>query len=49
MHTVLIRKPQSKRSLGKPRYRGEDDDGDGKMDFSKIGCEVVSCIDLTSE
>ena len=37
MHTVLVGKPENKRSLGRPRRTWEDNI---KMDLREVGCET---------
>jgi len=38
VYRVLVRKPEGKRSLGRPRCRWEDNI---KMDFQELGCGVM--------
>jgi hypothetical protein len=39
-YRILIRKPEGKRPLGRPRYRWGDN---SRMDCREIGWEVVDC------
>ena len=39
-------KPEGKRSLGRPRHRGEDNI---KMDLQEVGCEGVDWIDVAQD
>ena len=43
-YRVLVGKPQSKRSLGRPKRRWEDNI---KMDFREVGCDPTDWIALT--
>ena len=40
---VLVRKPEGKRPLGRPRHRWEDNI---KMDFQEVGCRGLDWIKL---
>ena len=42
-YRVLVRKPESKRPLGRPRCRWEDDI---KMDLREVGCDPRDWIAL---
>jgi hypothetical protein len=46
IYRILVRKPQVKRSLGKPRYRCEDKI---KINFQKIGFWDRKWIELTQD
>ena len=41
MHRVLVGKPESKRPLGRPRHRWEDNI---RMDLREVGCDTGDCI-----
>jgi hypothetical protein len=43
VYRVLVRKPEGKRPLGRPRRRWEDNI---KMDLQEMGCGVVEWIEL---
>jgi hypothetical protein len=43
VHRVLVRKPEGKRPLGRPRRRWEDNI---KMDLPEVGCGGMDWIDL---
>jgi hypothetical protein len=43
---VLVRKPEGKRPLGRPRRRWEDNI---KMDLQKVGCGDMDWIELAEE
>jgi len=43
IYRVLLRKPEGKRPLGRPRHRWE---GNIKMDLQKAGCGGVDCNEL---
>jgi len=43
VYSVLVWKPEGKRSLGRPRRKWEDNI---KMDLQNAECEVMDCIDL---
>jgi hypothetical protein len=45
-HKRLVRKPERKRPLGRPRHRGEDS---MKMDIRKIDWQVVVWIHLAQD
>jgi len=36
VYRILVRKPEGKRALGRPRRRWEDNN---KMDLQEVGCE----------
>jgi hypothetical protein len=44
-YRVLVRKPEGKRPLGRPRQRGEDI----RMDLREIGWEFVDCIHVVQD
>jgi hypothetical protein len=46
MCRVLVRKPEGKRPLGRPRRRWEDNI---KMNLQEVGCGVMDWIDLTQD
>ena len=46
MHKVLVRKPEGKRPLGRPRSRWEDNI---KMDLQEVGCGGMEWIDLAQD
>jgi hypothetical protein len=41
-YRVLVRRPEGKRPLGRPRHRWED----SKIYHQKVGWEDMACIDL---
>jgi len=43
VYSVLVGKPEGKRSLGRPRRRWEDNI---KMDFREVGCGGMDSIEL---
>jgi hypothetical protein len=43
IYRVLLRKPEGKRPMGRPRYRWEDSI---KMDLQEVGCGVMDLIEL---
>jgi len=43
LYTVLVRKPEGKRPVGRPRRRWEDN---MKMDLQEVGCGSIVGIDL---
>jgi len=45
-YRVLVRKPEGKRPLGRPRRRWEDNI---KMDLLEVGCKGMNWIDLTHD
>jgi hypothetical protein len=46
VYRVLVGKPDSKRPLGKPRRRWEDNI---KMDLQEVGCEGMDWIELAQD
>ena len=46
LHRVLVRKPEGKRPLGRPRCRWEDNI---KMDLQEVGCRGVDWIELAQD
>ena len=46
VHRVLVRKPEGKRPLGRPRGRWEDNI---KMDLQEVGCRSVDWIELAQD
>ena len=44
--TVLVGKPESKRHLGRPKLRWEDNI---KMDLREVGCDAGDWIDLAQD
>ena len=46
VHTVLVGKPEGKRTLGRPRRRWEDYT---KMDLQEEACEGVDWIDVAQD
>jgi len=43
VYRVLVRKPEGRRPLGRPRHRWEDNI---KMDLQEVGCVGMGCMDL---
>jgi hypothetical protein len=43
VYRLLVGKPEGKRSLGRPRFRWEDNIN---MDFQEVGCEGMDWIRL---
>jgi hypothetical protein len=46
MYRVLVREPEGKRPVGRPRRRWDDNI---KMDLQEVGCEVVDWIELAQD
>jgi hypothetical protein len=46
VYGVLVRKPEGKRPLGRPRHRWKDNI---KMDIQDVGCEGMDLIDVTQD
>ena len=46
VYRVLVRKPEGKRPLGRPRRRWEDNI---KMDLKEVGCGGMDWIDLAQD
>ena len=46
MYRVLVRKPEGKRTLGRPRRRWEDNI---KMDLQEVGCVGMEWIELAQD
>jgi hypothetical protein len=46
VYRVLVRKPERKRPLGRPRRRWEDS---MKMDLQEVGCGGMDWIDLAQD
>jgi hypothetical protein len=46
LYRVLVGKPEAKRSLGRPRRRGEDNI---KMNLQVVGCEGMEWIELAQD
>jgi hypothetical protein len=46
VYRVLVRKPEGKRPLGRPRRRLKDNI---KMDLQEMGCEVMDWIELAQD
>jgi hypothetical protein len=46
VYRVLMRKPEGKRPLGRPRRRWEDNI---KTDIQEVGCEVMDWIELAQD
>jgi hypothetical protein len=46
MRKILVRNPEGKRPLGRPRYRCLDSN---KIDLREIGCSDVDWIDLSQD
>ena len=47
MYRVLVRKPEGKRPLGRPRHRWEDNNN--KMDLREVGCGGRDWFDLAHD
>ena len=43
---ILVRKPEGKRPLGRPRHRWDDDIN---MDLQEVGCGGMDWIDLAQD
>ena len=46
LHRVLVRNPEAKRPLGRPRRKWEDNI---KMDLQEVRCGGIDWIDLTQD
>jgi hypothetical protein len=46
VYRILVRKPERKRPLGRPRRRWEDNI---KMDRQEVGCGVVDWVELAQD
>ena len=46
VYKVLVRKPEGKRPLGRPRHRREDNI---KMDLQEVGCGYMDWIELAQD
>ena len=46
VYRVLVRKPEGKRPLGRPRHRWEDNI---KMDLQEVGCGFMYWIELAQD
>jgi hypothetical protein len=46
VYRVLVRKPEGKRPLGRPRHRWKDNI---KLDLQDVGCEGMDWIDVTQD
>jgi hypothetical protein len=46
VHWDLLRKPEGKRSLGRPRRRWEDNI---KMELQNLGCGAMECLELAQD
>ena len=46
VYSILVRKPEGKRPLGRPRRRWEYNI---KMDLQEVGCGVMDWIDLAQD
>ena len=46
VYRVLVRKPQGKRPLGRPRRRWGDNI---KMDLQEVGCGIMGWIELAQD
>jgi len=46
MYRVLVRKPEGKRPMGRPRHRWEDNT---KMDLQEVGCGGMDWIELAQD
>jgi hypothetical protein len=46
VYRFLVRKPEGKRPLGRPRSRWEDNI---RMDLKEVGCGTMDCIELAQD
>jgi len=46
VYSLLLKKPEIKRPLGRPRRRWE---GNIKMDLQEVGCEGMDWIDVAQD
>jgi hypothetical protein len=46
VYRVLVGKPEGRRSLGRPRYRWEDNI---RMNLREVGCECVDWMELAQD
>ena len=46
LYVVLVRRPEGKRPLGRPRHRWEDNI---KMDLQEVGCVGLDWIELAHD
>jgi len=46
VYMILVRKPEGKRPLGRPRHRWDDDIN---MDLQEVGCGGMDWIDLAQD
>jgi hypothetical protein len=46
VYRVLIRKPEGRRPLGRPRHRWENNI---TMDLREVGCGCVDCMELDQD
>jgi hypothetical protein len=46
IYRILVRKPEGKSPLGRPRRRREDNI---KMDLQEVGCEGIDCIEMAQD
>ena len=46
VYRVLVGKPESKRTLGRPRRRWDDNI---KLDLQEVECEVMHWVDLAQD